>query len=84
MHHRGRTTADPRIIRPPETLVNIGEYDEYDQREARIGTTTPALQTEGAVVFTRKPVQSAGLAMPRSSISEEVAPNGESNPLEQT
>lgn len=26
--HRHRTTPDPRIIRPPESLVVIGDYDE--------------------------------------------------------
>ncbi|XGW22250.1 hypothetical protein V3C99_004899 [Haemonchus contortus] len=87
MHHRVRTTPDPRIIRPPESLVVIGDYDDDDNEKeppARIGTTRTADRTDPAVVFTRESSQSGGIAMPKSSISEEVGPpRGESTALEQ-
>ncbi|CAI2352304.1 unnamed protein product [Caenorhabditis sp. 36 PRJEB53466] len=50
--HRRRTTPDPRIIRPPESLVVIGDYDEDEPPSENavvdsplpipIPTTTPA------------------------------------------
>ncbi|KAK5971454.1 hypothetical protein GCK32_014612, partial [Trichostrongylus colubriformis] len=84
MHHRGRTTPDPRIIRPPDSLVVIGDYDEYDTKEVSAGvqTTTPSVPADIANVFTRKP---GGIALPKSSISEEVIPiRAESTPSTQT
>ncbi|KAK6023778.1 hypothetical protein OSTOST_10425, partial [Ostertagia ostertagi] len=67
-----------RSFRLTKHWINIGEYDEYDQKEARIETTTIPVQAETAIVFTRKAAQSAGIAMPKSFISEEVTPSGES------
>ncbi|KAK5970016.1 hypothetical protein GCK32_020876 [Trichostrongylus colubriformis] len=88
MHHRGRTTPDPRIIRPPDSLVVIGDYDEYDTKAVSAGvqTTTPSVPADIASVFSLKPsIQSGGIAMPKSSISEEVIPIGaESTPSTQT
>uniref|UniRef100_A0A8R1DM11 DB domain-containing protein n=1 Tax=Caenorhabditis japonica TaxID=281687 RepID=A0A8R1DM11_CAEJA len=62
--HRHRTTPDPRIIRPPETLVVIGDYDEdepssenavVDSPQPVIITTSPpsAVISNSGDVFSR-------------------------------
>uniref|UniRef100_A0A1I7V0R4 Uncharacterized protein n=1 Tax=Caenorhabditis tropicalis TaxID=1561998 RepID=A0A1I7V0R4_9PELO len=39
--HRRRTTPDPRIIRPPESLVVIGDYDEDEPPSETLSLTHP-------------------------------------------
>ncbi|WKY04848.1 hypothetical protein Q1695_005671 [Nippostrongylus brasiliensis] len=71
IHHRSRTTPDPRIIKPPESLVVIGEYDYVDAENKtpiQVPAATVAPQANSAVVFTAK---NDGPVMPQSFISEE-------------
>ncbi|KJH49239.1 hypothetical protein DICVIV_04619 [Dictyocaulus viviparus] len=55
IHHRVRTTPDPRIITPPESLVVIGEYDEETTTESyRQSTITFSTAEEvNAIVIPR-------------------------------
>ncbi|ETN68470.1 hypothetical protein NECAME_15798 [Necator americanus] len=47
IHHRSRTTPDPRIIKPPESLVVIGEYDEEEPLDNQSTSASESTEESG-------------------------------------
>ncbi|VDM76760.1 unnamed protein product [Strongylus vulgaris] len=74
MNHRVRTTPDPRIIKPPDSLVIIGDYDEDPSpNEAKQKESAePSEESSEARSIRTLPVEH-GVVMPKSFISEEAA-----------
>ncbi|EGT34614.1 hypothetical protein CAEBREN_05022 [Caenorhabditis brenneri] len=58
--HRRRTTPDPRIIRPPESLVVIGDYDEDEppSENAVVDSPQPILTSPPPTFFSPTPLPS--------------------------
>ncbi|EFO84369.1 hypothetical protein CRE_04431 [Caenorhabditis remanei] len=67
--HRRRTTPDPRIIRPPESLVVIGDYDEDEPPSENAVVDSPQKNSEKKNVIEEEILDSA-LIRKRREIGE--------------
>uniref|UniRef100_A0A0K0D552 Uncharacterized protein n=1 Tax=Angiostrongylus cantonensis TaxID=6313 RepID=A0A0K0D552_ANGCA len=78
IHHRIRTTPDPRIIQPPESLVIIGESDEEptttdNWHQPMASSSSPSSGLVNALIFPQLANTSGGVSLPNSFISEEIS-----------
>ncbi|CAJ0601106.1 unnamed protein product [Cylicocyclus nassatus] len=72
INHRARTTPDPRIIKPPDSLVVIGDYDEDSLLDKEnLKETVVETEEEASETVPQKISGKQGVMMPKSSISEE-------------
>lgn len=66
--HRRRTTPDPRIIRPPESLVVIGDYDEDEppSENAVVDSFQPLAPSTPSPFLSQTPPTTAGPLFPQT------------------